>query len=318
MAKLFVSYRRNDTKWITAHLCAYLEGHFGVNSVFRDVDSVPLSVDVREHIRKVIDTCDVLIAVVGPSWFEMDSSGKSRLDDKADWVRLEIAAALAKKMPVVPLLVDGAEMPKPQQLPEELRDFAYKNAASFDLINFKSQIARLVKALDQLLPIPLPAPAYQSSRILSGAAPSTTSPVRPTAISKMQQRDNVAEEQPYRWPLRIWTAGIAIQSLALGISYFTNSELYQGFGICLFIWTCFALAIGIAIQRCWVTLGNKVRYGWIGGIATIIIVEVFIISFTNAGDLFAILFLVLLLWIIVLPLMIALAQWGLTKRRRSF
>ena len=149
MATLFVSYRRIDTPWTTARICDHLVNHFGASNVFVDVDSIPLTVDFREFIRRVLDGCDVVVAVVGPAWLGPDGNGHNRLDDENDWVRLELANALAKKIPIVPVLIDGTKLPDPQQLPPELYDFAFKHAANLDIANFSNQMERLIESLDR-------------------------------------------------------------------------------------------------------------------------------------------------------------------------
>ena len=147
MATLFVSYRRMDTPWTTGRICDHLANHFGASNVFVDVDSIPLTVDFREFIRRVLDGCDVVVAVVGPAWLGPD--GHNRLNDESDWVRLELGIALAKKIPIVPVLIDGTKLPNPQQLPPELHDFAFKNAANLDIANFTKQMERLIESLDR-------------------------------------------------------------------------------------------------------------------------------------------------------------------------
>jgi len=149
MVQIVVSYRRNDTKWLTHRICEHLENRFGVGNVFLDIDNIPIGHDYRDHIRQTLDSCDILVAIVGPKWLERDDSGD--LDNDADWVRLEISTALTRKIPVVPLLIDGTKMPKVKQLPEELSEFAYKQAGTFNSEDFKNQIARFVGLLDKLI-----------------------------------------------------------------------------------------------------------------------------------------------------------------------
>jgi TIR domain len=151
MAKIAVSYRRSDTKWITGRIVEHLENHFGAGNVFMDIDNIPLGVDFRDHIREVLVQCDVLIVLVGPKWQEIDRSGNRWTVEGFDWVRFEIRTALERKIPVVPLLIDGTKMPKVSELPDDLRDFAFRQAATFDTEDFKHQIQRLIKSLDRLI-----------------------------------------------------------------------------------------------------------------------------------------------------------------------
>ena len=104
-----------------------LEERLGPDSVFMDVDNVPLGQDFRRHIDAAIGRCDALIAIVGEKWVGGDASaGKRRIDDPRDFVRIEIEIALQKGIPVVPVLVGAAAMPTEEELPPPLREFAQK------------------------------------------------------------------------------------------------------------------------------------------------------------------------------------------------
>ena len=78
-----------------------------------DVDNMPVGLDFREHLQQILDQCDILIAVIGPKWLALDTGGKPRIQDETDWVRLEIATALSKNIPIIPLLIDDAQCPSP-------------------------------------------------------------------------------------------------------------------------------------------------------------------------------------------------------------
>ena len=106
MPTIILSYRREDTAWIAGRVHDRLKGHFGEDNVFMDIDSIPFGLDFREHIQELLDRCDILVAIVGPRWATPDESGRLRLTDETDWVRIEIDAALAKKIPVIPVLID--------------------------------------------------------------------------------------------------------------------------------------------------------------------------------------------------------------------
>jgi TIR domain len=154
MAKIVVSYRRNDTKWIVGRICEHLERHFGDGNVFMDVDNIPLGQDYRDHIREVLAKCEVLIAVVGPKWQKIERSGNRSTDDSLDWVRFEISTALERNIPVVPLLIDRAKMPNASQLPDDLRDFAFRQFFVLDTEDFKNQMQRFATSLDRLTAAP--------------------------------------------------------------------------------------------------------------------------------------------------------------------
>jgi hypothetical protein len=159
MPTILVSYRRDDSKWITGRIVDRLEQHFGKDNVFMDIDSIPVGIDFREHLRNILDQCDVLLAVVGPQWLVVDKAGRPRILDSADWVRIEIETALNKQIPVVPVLIDEAVMPKPDELPGALQDFAFRQAASLNTgRDFHAHMDRLIRAIADCASRPKTAP----------------------------------------------------------------------------------------------------------------------------------------------------------------
>jgi hypothetical protein len=150
MPTIIISYRRSDSKWITGRIADRLERDYGKGDVFVDIDAIPLGMDFREHLRNVLDRCDVLLAIVGPNWLARDESGQPRIFDPADWVRVEIETALAKNIPVIPVLIDRAPMPKVSELPESMHSFAFRQAADLDTgRDFHVHMDRLVRAISR-------------------------------------------------------------------------------------------------------------------------------------------------------------------------
>jgi hypothetical protein len=123
--KLFVSYRRNDAGGWAQSIATAMRREFGSANVFVDVDSIKNYDDFERVILSAIDQADVFLAVIGPHWLmDQNEVGKRSLDDEADYVRREIAAAFNREVWVVPVLVEGATMPATDQLPAELRSLA--------------------------------------------------------------------------------------------------------------------------------------------------------------------------------------------------
>ena len=157
MSKLFVSYRRDDTADLTGRLHEKLKGHFGPGTVFMDIDAIPLGVDFRKHLADEVNQCDVLLAVIGDHWLDatyQDGPKKDarRLDDPQDYVRIEVESALARGIPVVPLLVGRTAMPREADLPDGLKELAFRNAAAVRSgPDFHGQVDRLIRGLEQLL-----------------------------------------------------------------------------------------------------------------------------------------------------------------------
>ncbi len=149
MPKIFVSYRRDDSADAAGRLHDRLSAEFGKASVFIDVDNIPFGVDFRKHLADAVGNCDVLLAIMGNEWLEaQDREGKRRLDDEADFVRIEIATALQRQIPVIPILVGDNSVPKPDQLPDDLRELAFRNAAEIRAgAHFSSQVDKLVQSI---------------------------------------------------------------------------------------------------------------------------------------------------------------------------
>jgi TIR domain/PASTA domain len=148
MRAIFVSYRRDDSGGEAGRLFDDLAREFGDNSVFMDVAAIEVGRDFRKAIDESVSTCGVLLALIGKDWLDAkDEVGQRRLDDPADFVRLETASALRRDIPVVPVLVRGAKMPRPEQLPEDLKELAYRNGVELTHARWNSDLQLLIKAL---------------------------------------------------------------------------------------------------------------------------------------------------------------------------
>lgn len=148
---IFISYRREDSREITGRICDRLTSKFGKETIFRDVDSIPAGVDFREHIGKTIDCCSALIAIIGNRWLDArNSKGELRLGLADDPLSVEIETALNKDIPVIPVLVKGAVMPDPEELPERIRPLAFRNATIIPMEPyFHAGVDRLIEELER-------------------------------------------------------------------------------------------------------------------------------------------------------------------------
>lgn len=128
LGHIFISYRRSDSADITGRIYDRLVDDFGEALIFKDVDSIPLGVDFKDYLDKKVGECRVLLAVIGDRWTNAtDAAGRRRLDDPDDFVRIEIESALERDIPVIPLLVRGAQMPAEDSLPPSLQKLIYRN-----------------------------------------------------------------------------------------------------------------------------------------------------------------------------------------------
>src|SRR5215472_5182373 len=107
MRDIFVSYRREDSSDVTDRICDEMRRRLGKDRLFKDVDSIALGQDFRTVIADAVGQCKVLLAVIGKDWLTtMDKDGRRRLEDSGDYVHIEIATALTRGIPVIPVLVD--------------------------------------------------------------------------------------------------------------------------------------------------------------------------------------------------------------------
>ncbi len=188
-----ISYRRDDSLPIAGRLYDRLQAKFGKRNVFMDFDSIPAGVDFREQIKQTIERAHLVIAVIGPDWLG-EQGGSRRIDDPADFVRLEIAYALNRGIPVIPLLVDETPMPKAEKLPPDIAALAYRNALPLDSgIDFHSHTDRLIVGI---------------RRALSGARPRTQTNVSDSGQSAAAWGDR-------RRTIAIWCGSILVCSLAV-------------------------------------------------------------------------------------------------------
>jgi cytolethal distending toxin subunit A len=134
---IFINYRRDDSHGTAGRLRDRLVRDPRSSRVFMDVDNIPAGVDFAEYLNDQVAGCDVLLAVIGPNWLHAkDETGQRRLDDSGDYVRVEIAAALDRKIRVVPVLVDGARMPRADELSDDLKPLVRRNAVELRNAHF--------------------------------------------------------------------------------------------------------------------------------------------------------------------------------------
>ena len=148
--RIFISYRRQETAWPAGRLYDVLVEHFPADQVFKDIDNIDPGDDFVDRIAAAVESCDVLLALIGPQWLTITNKrGQRRLDDPEDYVRLEIETALTRKIRVIPILVDEAEMPGTDELPETLAPLVRRNAVQISPLTFDTK--RLVSTVQKTL-----------------------------------------------------------------------------------------------------------------------------------------------------------------------
>jgi hypothetical protein len=226
--RIFISYRREETAYAAGWLFNRLADEFGAGQVFKDVDSIELGDDFVEVINSAVGSTDVLLALIGDEWLTItDEAGSRRLDDPDDFVRLEIEAALARKVRVIPILVDGARMPRAEELPPSLAPLARRQALELSPSRFEFDTSRLLKVLDKTLGAkPPPKDAATSAAAMKASAPSGV------AAGQTAERGHVSAGRPP-------TAGMG----TLG-GRFARPRVLIGAGVLI---ACLVIALVIAV-----------------------------------------------------------------------
>jgi TIR domain len=260
--RIFLSYRREDSEGETGRLCDRLVKDLGKESVFVDVDSIPLGHNFVEHLTAEVARCDVLLAIIGPQWLDIRDAenNRRRLDDPNDFVRVEIKAALQREIPVIPILIKGTKTPTADRLPSDLKELSLRNALDVRYASFHSDIDRLVRELklkasitDDNLKTPSPL----------GDKPATTT---------YEPRDTSHETVVLRfWP---WL-GRTISGFVVGVStvlaalvlyqFWKGQSADRGLGVALLIMTCIG---AIASRRLLLRATNEAAAGIITCLAT--------------------------------------------------
>jgi hypothetical protein len=130
---VFISYRVSDTAGETGRLVDVLKNYFEEDQIFMDIDKIEPGVDFTEVLSRSLDSCDVMLAIIGPRWEGTDAQGQSRIKKSDDWVHVELSTALKRNIRVVPVLVDGATLPDASDLPEDLEPLTRRQ--SYEISN---------------------------------------------------------------------------------------------------------------------------------------------------------------------------------------
>ena len=155
MSKIFISYRRQDSRPVATliydPLARHFEAEFGAGAVFMDVHGIPLGVNFRSYLNEQVANAELLLALIADRWLTaVDEHGARRIDSPNDFVRIEIEAALKRGIPVVPVYVDDAKILREVELPDSLKDLAWYNGynLSTDGSKFAASIASLIAKLE--------------------------------------------------------------------------------------------------------------------------------------------------------------------------
>ena len=118
--EIFISYRRKDTGGYAGRLYDYLKKEYGASNVLFDIEVDATVEELRTWVQRVVPESSVIIVLIGDQWIE-DKLKRRRLEDEDDIVRLEIELALNNEIPIIPLLIDGANFPSNSDLPNTIK-----------------------------------------------------------------------------------------------------------------------------------------------------------------------------------------------------
>ncbi len=150
--KIFISYRREDTSGESGRLKDKLEQVFGHENIFYDVETLEAGLNFDQSIAKALSESKVLLAMIGPHWLKVaDSKGTIRLLKEDDWVRKEISEAIKRNLRVIPILVNGADMPNQDELPDDLKELTLKHAQELSSSRWNYDVGELTKVLEKII-----------------------------------------------------------------------------------------------------------------------------------------------------------------------
>lgn len=145
MANIFISYRRDDTTSDARLLWQNLDESLSQAEVVWDIEAIPGGDNFRDRVYQAIERCDVCLALIGPKWLDVE-----KLNEPDDWVRVEIESALAQDKRIIPILVNGTNMPQPDFLPHSLQEFAYKNALPLNTgSDFEAHVEKIAESINR-------------------------------------------------------------------------------------------------------------------------------------------------------------------------
>jgi hypothetical protein len=149
MAQIFISYRRDDVPGYVRALMLEMKNMVGSQQVFLDMEDIEAGSDFASIIEDALSHCEVLLAIVGPQWLTSTNHlEQRRLDDPNDFVRLEIATALRRNIPAIPVLIENAKMPSEDDLPSDLKPLARLQGVPLAHSHWDDDINRLFRAIE--------------------------------------------------------------------------------------------------------------------------------------------------------------------------
>lgn len=153
MAEVFINYRTGDGEWPAAFLDDKFKRRYGHDRVFRDATSLEAGHDFRSELRRRLERCTVLVVIIGPNWLTArDAAGRRRLDNSGDYVRMEIAESLSRRIRILPVTLNDVRLPLADELPPEIADLAHRQSRVFRSRHYQADFKEIVSIIDEEIP----------------------------------------------------------------------------------------------------------------------------------------------------------------------
>jgi hypothetical protein len=134
---------------MVGRICDHLGAHFGDRSIFRDCKDIQVGSNFIDEIELSLAQSDVLLAVIGPNW--LGKREGARLEEPGDFVRREVEGALRRSMPIIPVLIGGADLPPAELLPASMAPMLDRQAIAVRSDpDFRSDVHRLIAEIERL------------------------------------------------------------------------------------------------------------------------------------------------------------------------
>lgn len=208
MDGIFISYRRDDSRHAAGRLGDDLAEAFGPDKIFRDVESIAPGTDFEVALDEALAHCAVMLVVIGPRWLSItDHEGRRRLDQPEDWIRIEVARALARQVRLIPVMLEDTPLPNAADLPDDLRGLVRRQTLPLSDGRWRGDLQRLVEALGRI-PGLTPLPSHGAGPV--GARPVAPAPL-PASASPLPSPSSVltAPPPPASSKKGLWT-GVAL------------------------------------------------------------------------------------------------------------
>jgi hypothetical protein len=211
--RIFLNYRREDTRGYAGRLYDRLSHRFGEDQILRDVDAIPPGIDYVEQIDQLVRQCDLMLVLIGETWLSVQGAGgRRRLHEPGDLVSLEIAAGLERRIPVIPVLIQGARMPDEDELPDRIRSLARRNALEMSDSHWNHDYQRLTWAIEELTKRALPQAHSEQRASPSGEGASDSSDQIPFAEDEKPETEPSGAKRPMG---RLSTVALAVVPLVV-------------------------------------------------------------------------------------------------------